>query len=439
MRKKILKAVVFALIFALLLLGFTKLLTYSGDYNNYQRIGGFYKEEKNTLDAVYVGSSNVYAFWNPLSAWEDHGIAVYPYSCTRMHFLVSEEVIKEARRTQPDALYIVNLNSINGEQMNVVKYHYLFDYMPFSLNKLRMIQKLGSISGLTWKEKLELCFPLYRYHDRWSEIQEKDLYFPLDGHKGTSNYSTYRNTFTDVSETLITAEGTSPLPDYILEPAMSLMDYCEKENVRVLFVTVPRTESEKRVQELNTLCGLLRSRGFDVLDLLNGMDVLELDPAQDYYNLQHTNIHGSLKFTSYLSAYLVEHYGFSNKRDDPRYASWENGLQDYREYFEKFTLDIERDLTHRTNSLKMPADLQVKTEGAVRLLSWSPVEGADGYLVYRRRSGNAWEALGESDGTAFTDETAAKSKKYVYSVVPYRESAEGRLYGNFDYHCSPAS
>ena len=94
----IIKAVLFALIFILLFAYVSKVVTYPSDYRNYQWIGGFYEEEEESLDAVYIGSSNCYAFWNSMTAWEEYGITVYPYSCNAMSFLATEYLIKETKK-----------------------------------------------------------------------------------------------------------------------------------------------------------------------------------------------------------------------------------------------------------------------------------------------------------------------------------------------------
>ena len=58
-RKVALKTSAFVLIFLLLLVSALKLTTCPADYRNYQWIAGFYEEPADSLDAVYIGGSNV--------------------------------------------------------------------------------------------------------------------------------------------------------------------------------------------------------------------------------------------------------------------------------------------------------------------------------------------------------------------------------------------
>lgn len=438
MWKKITKVVLFLLIFILLFLGASKVLNSTGDYRSAQWIGGFYKEPARSLDAVYVGSSTCYAYWNPLYAWENYGIAVYPYTCNSQHFIAAEYLIREVRKTQPDALFIVNTNTIEENRMVVEKYHDLLDCMPFSINKLRLTKYLCDISGFSARESLELYVPLYRFHSRWSELNSSDFYYPLNGLKGTSNYSTYKNTFTDISQLYTHADGFSPLPDYIAEAAESLMDYCEAEGVRIVFVTVPRVESRLRLEEINTLNAMLEDRGFDTLKLMDQTDLLKLDLTQDFYNKGHTNIHGSLKYTAYLSEYLIERYGLEDRRGDPSCASWDEGVRKYAKSMQTYTLDIERDVSRRTPELPRPDDLEITAGPDGINISWAPVSGADGYLVYQRPQGKVWTLLADVAETQFSLAPDKGKTTDDYTVVPYCGSGDGRLYGEFDYCCSHA-
>ncbi len=434
MWKKIAKAALFLLIFILLFLGVSKVMNSTEDYNNYQWIRGFYEEPERSLDAVYIGSSTCFAYWNPLYAWENYGIAVYPYTCNSQHFITTEYLIREVRKTQPDALIIVNTNTIDENKLAVEKYHELLDNMPPSLNKLRLTRRLCRVSGFTAKESLELYVPLYRFHARWNELHANDFYFPLNGLKGASDYLTYKDKRTDISALYASSSHTAPLADFITDSAESLMDYCETEGVRILFVTVPRVESEQRRQKINTLNDMLRARGFDTLDLTEQTGPLKLDLSQDFYNKGHTYIHGSIKYTAFLSEYLIERYGLADKRGEARYASWDEGVKKYSGTMRTYTLDIERDVHRRTLSLERPKDLEIKAAPSGVDLSWSPVAGADGYLVYHRPKGKAWTLLAELADTRLSG--AAGKETDDYTVVPFCGSGEERLYGCFDYRCS---
>lgn len=412
-----------------------RLFSQPEDRRNYQWVGGFYAEPEGSLDAVYIGSSNCYAFWNPLLAWESHGIAVYPYASNDQPFAVTAHLITEVRKTQPNALILVNLNSLRDTVINVNNMHYLLDNMPFSWNKLALTRHLCQEEGLSLGESMEFYLPIIRYHERWSELKQKDFDFTFNGLKGASNYSTHMQNSQDVTE--LYKFGTAPKTP---EPAVvqmvdELLDYCDENQVNILFVTVPRAERDyDTVDEFLYLNQRIAERGYPVLDLMDKLQETGIEPAKDYYNDHHTNIHGSIKFTRYLADYLVANYGFGNKRGDARYESWEAGRKKYSGYMDGYVLDLEYDGSSRNYALEEPAALKAKKQEGTVVLTWQGVEGADGYAVYKKTGSGRWKRAGETMEAAWIDEAPAKESTITYRVVPMDTGDSGEIaYGKFAY------
>ncbi|MBE5778005.1 MAG: hypothetical protein E7331_01590 [Clostridiales bacterium] len=431
--KRLLKILAFAGIFLVLFSIVSKILVAPNDYRNYQRVGGFYEEPENSLDAVYIGSSTCYAFWNPMVAWDKYGLAIYPYSANSQHFIAAEHLIREVRKTQPDALFIVTINTIDDEKMNVFEFHYQIDYMPFSLNKLSLIRHLSKNANLPFREEMELYLPFYRYHERWSQLDPQDFKYQVDGLKGVSTYSTYNYGIFDISSMYASTDEIIPPADYVNDSLMSLMDFCEEENVNVLFVTVPRAESVTRVAELNYINSMLESRGFATLNLLKHPEAMKFDYTQDFYNEGHTNLHGSIKYTSFLSEYLIEHYGFKSHHGDALYNGWGAGYEKYSPTMFIYALDIEMDVDHRTTDLLKPGNLTAVADGQNISVTWEASEGAEGYAVYRKAYKGCWERLSTTEELCFTDSGAQTGIQYQYTVVPFCTSDGETFYGCFDY------
>lgn len=56
------------------------------DYDDSVRIRNFYLETPNSLDVVVMGSSEDYAGYSPVLAYEEYGFTSYPYPATPMYF-----------------------------------------------------------------------------------------------------------------------------------------------------------------------------------------------------------------------------------------------------------------------------------------------------------------------------------------------------------------
>lgn len=432
--KHLVRVVVFALLFVLIFNYVSGVMSSTKDYRNYQWVAGFYEEPANSLDGVYIGSSNCYTFWNPMTAWEEHGIAVWPYACNGMMFEAVEYLIKDCRKTQPDALYIININGITSTNPMPARIHWLADYMPFSLNKLEMLDKLCDVSEYTGAERTEFFLPMYLYHNRWSELTPKDFNYELNGLKGSSTYDAFLYKAKNVSKKYLTSNKVGTLTDRSVNTINSLINYCDSEDAKVLFVTVPRGEkSKEHVKTLNAANEYISSKGYPTLNLNNAYDEIGLDLTQDYYSKPHTNIHGSIKFSNYISEYLIENYDLKDKRDDENYISWNEGWSEYSEIISCAVLDFELTNPNIDTSMKMPENIKVKQNDNEVNVKWEPVDGATNYAIYRKTgSEGSWSFVSNVQETTYTDTTCEKENMYKYRVVPFYQKDNETYYGFFN-------
>lgn len=327
--KKVIKAIAFILIFSVCFFSVQALLSGDADTRDYNRIKGFFQQREGSLDAVFLGSSATYAFWTPMFAYGEYGITVYPLSTARQMLLSAKYLIDDARKDHPDALYIVNLVSVETSNLFT---HRMLDGYPTTINKLKMIDYISDVGGYSLSERMEFYFPILRFHDRWTELVASDFETSTALYKGANYYNSFLSSATAVSDSLWHYDERVEVPKELESCLHDLLDYCEEENVKVLFVITPQglKDAEKRGQQ-NTLMDIVKDRGFDVLDVTAVTDEIGLDRNTDYYDRYHTNIHGSLKVTDYISRYLVENYGFEDKRGDESYSDW---AEDTAKYYE---------------------------------------------------------------------------------------------------------
>ena len=434
MKKSILKIIAFIGIFLILYAAMTAVFSNHPDFRIAQSIRAFYDEPEGSLQAVYIGTSTCYAFWNALVAWKNYGVTVFPYTCASMPIYAIEYVIREARKTQPDALFIVNINTVAYDFMDISYIHHVLNYMPESELKKELRDHLCDLMGLSRYERLELYLPWIRMRQYWTEYLDEGIIPRPDGLKGASHYENFLSKSLDLSRRYKKSQSRTPISDRQTECLEHLMDYCDAEGVKVLFVAVPRNEkTASLLGRINTACDLIRARGYDVLYLLDQVKAIPLDLSQDFYDPTHTNIHGAVKFTNYLSAYLVEHYGLEDKRGDPAYESWDRGLARYTEIVAPYVLDFELDAGCRDFALAEPRGAKAAPAGADGAeITWKPVKGAEVYCVYRKTGAKGtWERVAALEDCAFKDSGLKGGVEYRYTVVPARRSGENLLYGNF--------
>lgn len=433
---------VFLLIFTIL----SGALVCPNDYRLYQWVGAFYENEPNTLDAVYIGSSTVYAFWCPSIAWKNYGISVWNYTSPDQPLVAAKYIIEDCRKTQKDALYIVNINRVTTSQVNTTSAHFLLDHMPFSLNKHRLISELCDRMDIPLGERAEFYFPFELYHSRWGELTVNDFSRKPDGYMSSSKYgSLLKRIYGKPKEELTLVEDRLALPNYQLKALNSLLDYCEENDVNVLFTVNPQILGEvERQSRINYAKDLITERGFKVLDYYHDeFDSVGLDTTQDFQDGHHTNIHGSIKMTCALSSYLVKNYGLEDKRGQVGYEDWDNSVKKYTKLISAYTLPFEYDNEERDEKLEAVHITQSEYDGIWVNLKWNPSENADGYKIYRRTENkkgelSAYEEIDELDSTEtkFLDFVLYEkddASSFTYIVVPVTSKDKKTVYGRFDY------
>lgn len=445
--KKFLKAVAFILAFALVFNVVSGALVYPGDYRNYQWVGEFYNAKKNSLDAVYIGSSAVYAFWSPAIAWNEHGIAVWNYTTGRQPLLAAKYIIEDCRKTQKDALYIVNINRVSANYSKS-SIHYLLDYMPFSLNKLKLTKALCDGLKIKSEKRLQYYFPLEIYHSRWNQLTLKDFSYEADGIKSSANYYSFvQKSETNPSHTVASTDGVTEIDEMYLDALNDLLDYCEKKEVRVLFTVNPQlSEVGDRYGDVAYAKKIIEERGFDVVDYWADSENTGLEIPKDFYNDRHTNIHGSIKMTNLFSKYLVENYNFEDKRGKKGYEDWDEAFDNYyNNVIGSFVLPIEFETENRDYTLPAVTGVTGSYNGTQNTLSFTGVAGADGYKVFKKTINNKNETQSnyselltlKSTETSFSDSDLGETRDGTYSfnyiIVPYKTVDGVQKYGCFGY------
>lgn len=294
------------------------------------RLSGFYLEKKESLDAVIVGPSATYAYWEPTTAWEEYGIAVYPYSTAQQPLASTRFIIEECRKTQPDALFVININLFLMEGITSAQIHFLSDIMPPSLNRHRMIQYMAEKGEYDSPyQLLEFYQPVFAMHSRWKRAHLPSKHVSGFGCKGASLDPQFIKGSEDVTGLFGENEERLPITEDAVYELDLLFDYIEENDVNACFFYSPAVVSNDVIPYMNTLIDYIRDAGYTLYDGAANFEETGLYPPTDYMDRSHTNIHGAIKFTRWLGGKLVEDYGFEDKRGHPDYASWDESVEHY--------------------------------------------------------------------------------------------------------------
>ena len=442
--KNLLKVIIFLILLFLVILGMSRVLNVSDNIGR-RVLRGFYEEPEGSLDAVYVGASNVYAYWAASLAWHDYGMTVFPYSVSALPAQAVTTILDECRQTQPNAVYIINLNSLKDTELTLQSAHFLLDYFPFSSRKITLVNRFSEELEINGLERLEFYFPFIRFHSAWSNLNANSFIWDGEGLRGEyTRRETTLNGVEDISRQYTYTTDTTTLEEKTAEVLGELLDYIETEQIPVLFIMVPQSfNNEDLSAELNTVCQIVEDRGFDVLNLTDPDSISEIgiDLTTDFYNARHMNTHGVIKYTHFLAEYLHDHYNFTDKRDDPAYDSWNEAYEKYYSIIAPFCTDFELDHSERDFTLEAPVLERLTACGQSLELVWRDVDKAEAYLIYRRyimeetEDWSPWVYINATteDINTYTDPNLLPGVEYCYTVVPIIHGENGLIYGCFNY------
>lgn len=342
---KAVRVVVFVIIAALLFVYLNRVFTIGNSDSNKQIFNGFYAEEENTIDVIYLGTSATNRYFIPPKAYTDAGIAAYDLATMGLPMMFVPNLIDEVEKTQTPHLYIIELRNVLKTKNDITDAHIrrVTDSMPPSANKYDALDKAleytegatGELSNID-ESPVDYLIPIVKYHSRFSsgEITIQD-FKPWPVKNTTKGYV--------LSDMTLTQKPYDP-PEYTdgyeeLAPEMEralldVLDKCDEMDAEVLFVLSPYAMRNDVQAKFNTAVRMVEDRGYTVLDCNHReiTDEMGLDWQHDFYNSKHVNYVGAEKYTDYLVKYINENYELPDRRGDERYKSWEKAYDKYLDF-----------------------------------------------------------------------------------------------------------
>lgn len=315
--------------------------------HNRQRVKGFYEEEKESLDVVYLGASDVYSDIAPGYAYDRDGVTGYIYATQANSILNYKSQLKNVLSRQKPQVIVIELNgALYEDDEEVTKdenLHLYGDNVPLDFTKLEWV--MNSVQD----HKEEHLFPIIKYHGIWSDLETDRLYRRTirsdqqRGYnylKGILNWSVIfhspkpsRN-----GELADTADQRAPITETQEKYLRDLLEYCRDNKLtNVVFARFPHIVTDKtfdRCLRSNTVGDIVEEYGFDYLNLERDFAQIGLDEAKDFYDYDHLNIYGQKKFTAYLTDQLKERYGLAPRAlSKSQRTEWDACADYYEAYY----------------------------------------------------------------------------------------------------------
>lgn len=344
---KLAKAVVFLSLGIVLLLCIQRVLSKKWFYPGYIEAPGetleeFYQiTEHADIQALFLGASLSEYGIDPMAVYEANNIATFNLSTSAQPVPVSYFFCSEMFKRQNPKVVLFTASGLFKQEFIDSWYRLALDDTPFSKSKLELAmeyvshypneKQAGSILGA--------FLPIYRYHDRWTELSAVDFtHPPVQNYYRKGNYWQIRvkpyesniewmNTEAEVlyrregwTHSVIggsVAETTDDSSLYRMSIDETNLAYleamkrlCDEHGAKLVLISLPSVGDPQYYSgalthlRSNAIRELAEEYDLDYLDLLYDVD-LGIDWTKDTVDGGvHLNRRGTAKVTAYLADYL---------------------------------------------------------------------------------------------------------------------------------------
>lgn len=322
----------------------------TGEWYASSSLTDYYRKTKNSIDTLYVGSSNIYAGVSPLEIYEKIGVTGYSYASSEQKVWSSYYTIVEALKTQSPKVIFLETSEFFSDKSDQTEQgkRKAIDPLKMGSNKIEMMN--DPIYEYTAFDKASCYIKLLRYHYRWSRLNWSDIeklfgkQYSYDGYIFDNKIKSYDY---DDEKAKVEEENTpinevQQMPDNVKIYLDKIVNLCKEKDIKLVLLSMPtpKTWSAKKHNEIEKYSN---NNNLNFIDL-NTDDNISMDWDNDSSDGGiHLNIYGAEKVGDYLTKYILQNYELTDHRDDPEYTDWNDDLERYndkkgknKEYVEEY-------------------------------------------------------------------------------------------------------
>lgn len=312
------------------------------DSPSQMNVQGFFMEQKDSLDVLMIGSSEVYSDYSPAIAWENYGYTSYDLSMGAAPTNLYKDMIKKGLERQNPKLIVISLNGYlhgSSDFENPVQLHRWIDNVPYIYGRKDSVDSLLKGQG-----KGQFYFNMAFSHVNWKRpislaknTLEKSIM--------TLNKQSYLKGFCTVSGSdkgtqmgeLQNIDFDNGCEDALRE----LLVYLQAQNIeKVLFVRFPHQRKFENPEAIDKIGSIISEYGYDILNLNDKSKELGIDVPADYSDAEHLNINGMEKMTEYLGKYIINKYDVSSEKSTGDIVKWNKCVKKTKEMINSVREDM---------------------------------------------------------------------------------------------------
>ena len=354
--KRMAGAAVFLLLVFLALNWLQNLVTPKYDWPEHNRrslksVRSAYLEPGNSLDAIYLGTSQTFCSISPMDIYNSSHIRSYNMATIAQRVPVAYYMLRGILRRQSPKLVVIDASGFfytQKELMVTGKWEEMVDSLPLACwrEKLDMMKEIARMHGREDDKEylLSALIPLLRYHssykvekDSFQELYLNQLY-QRKGYVATYDYEAVESTEVRTAQAMLDVNDTFADDDDNLEmledciranePYLEkLRDLCHENGAEFAFIKVP-------------VCANTRARGYWSANkhemtqaMADRLGVKFLDMCYEDLGLDwqfdsfdggiHVNHRGARKITARLLDWMQQEFGLASELNEKVDRQWD--------------------------------------------------------------------------------------------------------------------
>lgn len=303
--KKIIKVLLFLLIFVILFNIFQEILI--------RKDGGYYKQKniynlkKNSIDLIIIGSSHSNNGFVPKVFDEILEVNSFSMGKTGARIEQVEFLLKEYLKRQSPKIVVIegfSFTPIAEEHFKVLA-NWSFDAFRFSFNKI------NAILSTTKKNKINHIFPILEYHERWKILEKNDFKFHRKYNDKNKGWGAGNKKIEKQDEwfkkDFSNEKGIREINKSEKNAIENIIKICKEKNIKLYIVTLPYKYQLKmnayEMVKINNYLIKNYSSDIKVLDL-NREYIKNNTNSFEFQDEGHLNQKGAYKYSEIVANFI---------------------------------------------------------------------------------------------------------------------------------------
>lgn len=316
--KNFIKLATFLLIVLGILVYLNEVFLYKdkGIWSTDYRVKQYQELPEDSVEVLFLGSSNLMGGINPVQLWNETGIQAYDYCSRAQTFPFTYAYLQDALRTQKPKCVVIDAYSIFSDKdiNNLINTDFHFS---LNMDSLSVSAKSELITNYIYKKEwLSYYFPLFKNHNyfkTWENPEDEtdEIFMGYCFAGGIEYYDTPQ--YTDNVAAMDEVDGI-----YL----QKIIELCQEEEIDLFVIKTPVAYDDEEHQKLNAAKQMCEAYGVDFYDMSLDTSEWGFDFGSDMRDYFHVNASGAEKVTTRIGEILSGKYDFSNSETRQYAGVW---------------------------------------------------------------------------------------------------------------------